>query len=321
MNVSRRTWLVVCASTAATAAAARPALAEADKVRIAIAAVYPPFSVPFAAQELGYYKALNLDAEITVYPGGGPAQEAMAAGAVDLLTNSPAGAALAISKGVKQHIVAMTGSVTPSGWYVVVAGDSAVKTLKDLDGKTVGVSAKGSSTDFMALAAAKRAGITVKTIPLGQALSNAVLSHQVDAGIFNPFLAYKAILDEHAREVADLGKLLGPVVPDTWVASDKLINERPDVLRRTLRANLRAVDYMQRNERWALPFLSRYLDNKDERVLKLVYDNTIKPLRTDGLVKAEWLRGSLELASLVGLPAAASVDRIFDPKFVPISLK
>jgi NitT/TauT family transport system substrate-binding protein len=69
----------------------------ADKVRVAVAAVYTPFAPIFAAQELGFYKEQGLEVEATVYRGGGPAQEAMAAGAADVLTNSPMGAALAIT--------------------------------------------------------------------------------------------------------------------------------------------------------------------------------------------------------------------------------
>ena len=294
-----------------------PAFA-ADRVRVAIASVYPPFSIPFAAQELGYYKERNLDVELTVYGGGGPAQEAMAAGAADMLTNSPMGAALAIGKGVKQHIVAMTGPTTPQGWYVMVHGNSPIRSMKDLNGKTIGITAKGSTTDFLALWAAKHADVDVRTIPLGQALLPAFSSGQVDAAILYPVLSYHGLIEDGDRSLADLGAVMGPVVPDTWVASDEFINGRADVLRRFLQANMKAVAYMQRNETWSIAFLKKYLDEKDDRVVKMCYERIVKKLRTDGLVRPEWLKSSLDLAVLAGVRNVPTVEQIFVGKFVPV---
>ena len=120
----------------------------ADKVRVAVATVYVPFAPIFVAEELGFYKEKNLEVETTVYRGGGPAQEAMAAGAADILTNSPMGAALAISKGIKQKVVAAGGTVTPDGWHVIVRKDSGIKTVADLAGKSAGRPRPATSSHF-----------------------------------------------------------------------------------------------------------------------------------------------------------------------------
>ena len=59
------------------------------------------------------------------------------------------------------------GSARPDGWHIVVMASSPFHTIADLAGKKIGITAKGATTDFYALWAAKRAGVQVETIPLG----------------------------------------------------------------------------------------------------------------------------------------------------------
>ena len=63
-----------------------PAARAADTVRVGLAAVYPAYSIPYAAIELGFYKEKNLDVDITLFRGGPATQEALASGAIDVST-------------------------------------------------------------------------------------------------------------------------------------------------------------------------------------------------------------------------------------------
>jgi NitT/TauT family transport system substrate-binding protein len=291
----------------------------ADKVRVAVATVYVPFAPIFAAQELGFYKEKDLDVEATVYRGGGPAQEAMAAGAADVLTNSPMGAALAISKGIKQKIVAAGGTVTPGGWHVIVRKDSGIKKMEDLNGKKIGVSGKGSTSDFFALWAAKNANVTVQTIPLGgNGLLPAIKNQQVDAIILWPAFSFRALQDDTLFDLVDLGKVMGPVVPDSVVASDEMIEKRPDVLKRYLQALMKAVDYMQKHEDWTKKFLAKYAGESDPVVLDRAYRDVMMEVRVDGLIKPEWIKSSLALMKLVSSDQTPTVEAVFTNKFLPI---
>ncbi len=124
------------------------------------------FAPVYAAEELGYYKEYGLTAEITAYRGGPAAQEALAAGAADIINFFPPGVALAVKKGIKEKIVGI-GSAMPSGWAIVVMANSPFRTVADLAGKKIGITAKGATTDFYALWAAKKAGVAIETIPVG----------------------------------------------------------------------------------------------------------------------------------------------------------
>ena len=301
-------WLLTAASASA-----------ADKVRVGLAAVYPPYGTTYVAQELGYYKEKDLDVEITQFASGPVAQEALAAGAIDVITISPPGAGVAISKGVKERIVASTGDISPDGWHLVVPAASQIQTLKDLAGKTVGISSKASTTDFLALWAGRQGAVTFKTIPLGTpGIMPALKSKQIDAAIVWPLVSYKSLVDGEYRSLMDFGKKMDPVLPNTWGFRNEMIDQKADVIRRWLSANSKAIRYMQANEAWAIEFLKRYTLETDARVLKLTFDTSIKNLRPDGLMETAWMENSLRLATEGGVTMPPLKD-VFAPGFTPIA--
>jgi len=293
-----------------------------DNVRVGLAAVYPAYSIPYAASELGFYKEKNLDVEITQFRGGPATQEALASGAIDISTIAPGAAALAIAKGVQEKIVALSVPPTPQGWYILVPVASPIKSMAELNGKTVGVTQKGSLTDFWVQRAATKAGITVQTVPLGApAVMPALKANQVDAAILWPVFSYKGLTDGDFRSVDDLGATFEPSVSEGWAATNEIIEKRPDVLRRWLEANAKTIVYMNSHEDWTIAFLKHYFDEKDDRVIKLVYDNFIKHINPDGVMKPEWMKASLDLAASSSFGTQLTTEQIFSTEFTPIKVE
>src|SRR5580658_7035244 len=289
-----------------------------DSVRVGLAAVYPAYAIPYAANELGFYKEKNLDVDITQFRGGPATQEALASGAIDISTIAPGAAALAIAKGVQEKIVALSVPPTPQGWYILVPTSSPIKSMAELNGKTVGVTQKGSLTDFWVQRAAAKAGVTVQTIALGApAVMPALKANQVDAAILWPVFSYKGLADGDFRSVDDLGATFEPSVSEGWAATDELITKRPDVLRRWLEANARTIVYMDAHEDWTLAFLKKYFDEKDDRVIKLVYDDFIKHINPDGAMKPEWMKASLDLAASANMGTNLTLDQVYSTAFTP----
>ncbi len=302
-------------------AASHSAAQAADTVRVGLAAVYPAYSIPYAAKQLGFYKEKDLDVDITLFRGGPATQEALASGAIDVSTIAPAAAALAIAKGVQEKIVAISVPPTPAGWYILVPVSSPIKTMADLNGKTVGVTQKGSLTDFWVQQAAKKAGITVQSIPLGAAaVMPALKAKQVDAAILWPTFSYKGLVDGDFRSIDDLGATMESSVSEGWAATNELIQKRPAVLHRWLEANAKAIAYMQAHEDWSIKFLKDYFDEKNERVIKMVFDNFIVHINPDGVMKPEWIKTSLELAASSGSKEKLVPEQIFSNEFTPIKV-
>ena len=88
--------LLTCAASASAQTTVKLGLAVPN---------YGPYAPVHVADELGYYKDNGVKVEITAYRGGGAAQEALAAGAADMINFFPPGVALAVKKGIKEKVV------------------------------------------------------------------------------------------------------------------------------------------------------------------------------------------------------------------------
>jgi NitT/TauT family transport system substrate-binding protein len=278
------------------------------------------YAAMFAARDLGYLKAANINAEIVEYSGGAAAQEALAAGAADMITAFPPGVALITSKGTKEKMVA-TIAAPAFGWYLLVNDDSPIKTPADLEGKKIGITTKASTSDMFALWAADRAGVKVLTIPVGgAALITALKSNQVDAiAVFAP-LSFKAMANG-ARSILDYAKEMPPTITDCWVASQEMIDKRPQQVQAVLVAYYKAVDYMRKNRAWALNYLKEHTKETDDKVNETAY--TIETLQQspDGRIDEQWISDSLKIASKGwNLPDLAQIkpQTLYTDKFVPV---
>lgn len=293
-----------------------------ETVSIALAVPNQAFyTAVFVARDRGYYKDAGIDAQITEYNGGTAMQEAISAGAADLATYHPGGVGLAVSKGAKEKIV---GAITPgsSGWYMIVNADSPYHSIADLNGKKVGISTAGSATDLFARWSAKHANIHILTIPLGGGgLIPSLKNHQVDAVVVFQPLSFQ-LLASGARPLVDYSKDMPPCLMESWVATQDMIDNHPDRIKRTLGAFYHAVKYMQTHRNAALKYLKKYAAQDDPKVLDLLFKNATMQESVDGTVKKEWVRNGLNLmADGLNLPDLAKMDpsQIFTDKFIPFS--
>jgi NitT/TauT family transport system substrate-binding protein len=277
------------------------------------------FAPVYAAEELGYYKEYGLTAEITAYRGGPAAQEALAAGAADIINFFPPGVALAVKKGIKEKIVGI-GSAMPSGWAIVVMANSPFRTVADLAGKKIGITAKGSTTDFYALWAAKKAGVAIETIPVGAAaLIPTLKSGQIDAAVLNPPLSFRLTIPGEGRSVADLDKDMEPTLPDVWVATQSLIDGNPKAVEGALRGIYKATAYMKKNRAYGIDYLRKFTGEKDDRVVEREYDVVITARPTSAKIERAWIEASLALAALAGLTDLPPIADIFTDRFGTVS--
>ena len=222
-------------------------------------AIVGNFAPVYAAEELGFYREQGIKAEITAYRGGADAQQALSVGAADVTDYFGAGVALAVNKGAKEKIVA-TLDAGPDAWHLIVDASSPIHSVKDLAGKKVGITTKASTTDAMALWAAKRAGIQFQTVPVGADGEIPMLkSKQVDAVSITPPGSLELLASGYGRSLVDYGKEMDPFLSDVWAASQDMIDNHPDRVRKTLTAIYKALDYMRKNPDWALAYLKKLL--------------------------------------------------------------
>lgn len=299
------------------------AFGDQPTIRIGLSTrFYGPVLPTYVAESLKLYEKYGIKAEITAYKGGAAAMEALAAGAADLINYFPPGVALAYNRGVKSKIVS-AGTSKPKGWWIMVKSDSPIKSAKDLAGKKIGCTSVGSTTFFFAKwTAEKFGGVQAEYVPVGGGgLVPNLLQGSLDAITAFPALSYKLLVSGDGRTLVDLGKEMPENLPDVWVATQKLIDENPDLLRQALKALYAALKHLKENRDYAVKYIKDFNDY-ELKVAELEYENTIMGLSDDGMIKKEWLENSLDLAKLAGTEQELPpVERIYTEDFVPIKLE
>ena len=189
-QLSRRAFATVAAlSTAALGAPALLAQTRLEKSKIAIAVggkaafYYLPLTI---AEQLGYFKAEGLDVEISDFAGGSRALQAVVGGSADVVSGAYEHTINLQSKGQKFQAFVLQGRAPQIAMGISPKTMPDYKTVADLRGKKIGVSAPGSSTNMVANLILSRAGLKpgdVSFIGVGTAAGalTAFRSGQIDA--------------------------------------------------------------------------------------------------------------------------------------------
>ncbi len=307
-----RAALLTCALALAgiSAAAAAP-----DHIRVGVGTISATSAIFAATKELGFYAAQNLDVDIQTFRSGAAAQDALAAGSIDLFPAVPAQAARAIATGVKERIVAMYAPPRPAGWYIMVPSASPIQTLAALNGRTVGVTELGTPADAWVQRVAKNAHVAVTTVALGSDVAGGLAAKRVDAALLWPPASYGGLMNGTLRALVDLEAGVPPTVSEGIAASGELIDRRPDALRRWLTATSKGVRYMQDNENWTETFLKNYLGTDDGQAIAMVYQNIIRKIDSGGVMRGDWMKTSLEPATPVSTASAPATTTVFSTAF------
>ena len=187
----------------ALAALAAPALAQ-DHLKIAIGqrGVFEN-AVSELGQDAGFFKKHGLTLDVLYTQGGGETQQAVISGGADIGIGVGAyGAMGAFAKGAPVRALGATMRGYYEVWYAPAT--SPIQTLKDAAGKTIAYSTTGSSTQVMAIALGKQAGVAVKPTATGGPAQTftQVMTGQIDIGWTAPPLMVDALDAGRIRIVA-----------------------------------------------------------------------------------------------------------------------
>ena len=126
-------------------AAAAPRIASAQTaptvIRLGLAPV-ESYALALYGVDRGFFKAVNLDVQVTTFSGGGGVMTAAAGGALDIGCANVGAQANAHVHGLPFSMIAPGGDYSSNSPTTVlaVAKNSPLKTAKDMNGKTIGVS-------------------------------------------------------------------------------------------------------------------------------------------------------------------------------------
>ncbi|WP_374636101.1 ABC transporter substrate-binding protein, partial [Paracoccus sp. (in: a-proteobacteria)] len=243
---------------AAMSLTALPGAAMAESVKIAIGGAACLCYLPTVlAKELGNFEKHGVEAELIDFKGGSQALKAVVGGSADVVSGYYEHTINLAAK--KQQLAAFVTYDQFPGIVIVVAPDETenIKTIADLAGKTVGVSAPGSATDFFLKYLLGKAGqapdsAAVVGVGLGATAVAAIEQGQIDAVVtLDP--AVTVLQARHpdlrlladTRSATDTEALFGSGYPGGALYTlQSWIDEHPDAVQGMAAAITDTLDYI-----------------------------------------------------------------------------
>ena len=185
--------------------------------------------------DMGYLKEQGVTPNFINVADGNKVVAALISGAADICPAAGIAQVLAaIAKGAPLRVIA--GS-SVKNYNALMSGNPAVKTLKDLEGKSIGIGALGSQLHQVTLALLTKYGVDTKKIKwanVGASVDvlKAVQARVVDAGMAEVWLQRGT--DLHIVENGKTFESLPEFVNQSAFTSQKVIAEKRDLIVRTL---------------------------------------------------------------------------------------
>ena len=231
---------------------------EKSKVSIAVGGKAAFYYLPLTiAEQLGYFKAEGLEVEISDFAGGSRALQAVVGGSADVVSGAYEHTINLQSKGQKFQAFVLQGRAPAISMGISPKAMPNYKSLADLKGKKIGISAPGSSTNMVANLILSRAGLKasdVSFIGVGTAAGalTAFRAGQIDAMCnVDPVMTMLEQKNE-VRIIADTRTLKGTVdvfggaMPAGCLyAPIEFIEKNPNTVQALTNAMVRSLKWLQ----------------------------------------------------------------------------
>ena len=246
--------------------------ALAEQVRTVIPrATLNYLSVP-VAEVKGYFRDQGLENQTIIIPGS-TAIAALVSGNVDYSGAGGTGMRAALRGAPIKAVMFQTEKVT---WYLLAAAD--IQKISDLKGKRVAVGTIGDTQDALITMLVEREGVSGRDIGRvampSRNTTNTILSLKTGAFSAAVVNADESLLGEKEglRTLAFVGDLF-PYPFQGFVATDKMIAERPNDIKRWLRPMVRALMFIR----------ERPEEAADIAMKKIPMGNMSRPLVIEGI--------------------------------------
>jgi len=273
--------------------------------------------------DLGVWKKRGLDVELVTFRGDAELQQATVAGSVEFGLSSGVGAAGVIAKGIPNKIIYAISN--NPGLMVVIAGkDSGINSVKDLKGKTIGVTKHNAFTDWIA----KRLALEMKwdpekgiiRVPLGgfREQMAALQTKQSHGFVWSADGGFEVEEKGMGKIIASIGEYVQNFLFELIQAPDSLIQKDPDKVKRFLQGWAEATIYMRDNKEKTIELLVKYLE-VSPLVAKKVYELDMKNMSTTGEVNKKALKAAADsLVDMNIVKEVPSLDKLYSDKFTPV---
>jgi NitT/TauT family transport system substrate-binding protein len=324
----------VCLSLIGLPAFAQSGKPEKAKLVLAVGGkqgmIYLPLTV---IERLGYFKEAGLDVDIEALAGGGQALKALVGGSADVVSGFYDHTIQLAAQGKKLKAIVMQqrypGLVLLVSKY---ASDRGVKTLADLKGKKIGVTAPGSSSHFFVNHLLTGAGLSTDDfatigVGLGSTAIAAVRNRQIEAlSALEPAVTtlqtsgdVGAILAD-TRTTADTQKVFGGPYPAACIyVREEFIGQYPNTAQAVVNAMIKGLRWMQAHK---LEEIVALMPEEYYQGNKTLYTQALKSMMDsyspDGRIAAQDSRNVMKVLSFDPAVKKATINlaETYDMRFV-----
>jgi len=261
-----------------------PAAMAADKIRVG-KSVSQPFA--FAPLEIGTAEGIwakhGLEVEVTIFAGDAKLQQGLVSNAVDFgLGSGPAMGFLA--KGVPAKAVGVLAN-QPLSMGLIVGAASSVKKPEDLKGAKVGVTTNGSLSYWLARELSRQLGWGsegIEIVPLGaiSAQFAALKRGQIDGTILSSSQGYALEKTNEGRLLLEFGNYIKDFHTHVIFATDDMIKNKPDQVRRFLAGWKDVIAFMAANKAETVR-VAKTVTGLDESIESREYDDVMPMMSRD----------------------------------------
>jgi ABC-type nitrate/sulfonate/bicarbonate transport system substrate-binding protein len=210
------------------------------------------------------------------------------------------------------------------GWQLMTLSKSTLG-VSDLKGKKVAITSAGSGSDLLALWTQQDKKIEFTRVPVGGGgLVPNLLAGNVDAAVVYSPLSFQILKSGEARTILDFSKEVPPNLAAGWIALDKYVQDKPQMVQKTLNALYGALMFMRANKDASVKLITELYEIPAE-IAALEYENTILKLETDGSMEGakipEQLQLALDMAKAGGMKDLGPAAEIISTQFKPVPTK
>lgn len=274
-------FLIVCAFFLQRTAQA------SDKIRIGLPADAGHFTFPLA-QKRGFLTEEGFEAEIITITGP-VANIALSNGDIDYYTGFGSAMRSMLQGSLPSRVVVC---YRPSPHFVILSRPE-FKSVKELKGKTIGVPSIGGGPDLVARLMIKHFGLDPqKDVKFVAGGGSEVRVFRMKQGLMDA-TAVPVPWDYHGKKlgfnILARAEELFTYPISGLIAHTKKIKEKPDEIKRLIRAGIKANRYMRSSREGTIPILmSTY--KIDKEIAMALYDSFVKGFNDDGSLPEDGFR-------------------------------
>ncbi|WP_329048712.1 ABC transporter substrate-binding protein [Amycolatopsis sp. NBC_01488] len=278
LTVAVATALTGCSALGSDSSNAAPTGGALEKPKIKVAILPTVDTAPlWLAQDAGYFKDEGLEVDAVVAASGQAAMTKAISGETDIAISSYMPFFVAKSTGTADmQLVADATSISPKSVAIVTVPNSPVKTINDLQGKRIAMTAKNTASDLLAKSLMKDHGVDYNSVHWVQIpfpnVAAALQQGQVDAALLpEPFIS-QAAKTAGAIPVIDVNTGASQDFPlSGYGATRKWVQANPKTLAAFQRAMQRATSETNKDRSKIEPLLVKYakIDEDTAKLLSL----------------------------------------------------